>query len=234
MRTIEEVFGRKKVALPVIHILSEAQALRNVAIAVEADADGVFLIHHQGNSTELLEVGKAVRSTYPDLWMGYNFLGESAYGVWSLVDSSVDGIWVDNAGIEEEASSQVYAQRIDAQKDASGWEGLYFGGVAFKYQRPVEDLESAGEKACFYLDVPTTSGQGTGYAADLERIVRLKSRMGDHPLGIASGITPDNVELYLPHVDAFLVATGISSDFHNLDSAKTELLVKKIHGSEEG
>jgi predicted TIM-barrel enzyme len=39
-------------------------------------------------------------------------------------------------------------------------------------------------------------------------------------LAIASGITPDNVEIFAPHADCFLVATGISLDSRMLDPAK--------------
>ena len=42
---------------------------------------------------------------------------------------------------------------------------LYFGGVAFKYQRPVDDLAEATTKASRFIDVVTTSGAGTGHAA---------------------------------------------------------------------
>jgi hypothetical protein len=36
----------------------------------------------------------------------------------------------------------------------------------------------------------------------------LKRALGDWPLAIASGITPENVGEYLPVADCFLVATG--------------------------
>ena len=59
---------------------------------------------------------------------------------------------------------QVQANAIAAARAASGWRGSYFGGVAFKYQRPVAEelLPAAGRLAARHTDFITTSGAGTG------------------------------------------------------------------------
>jgi predicted TIM-barrel enzyme len=105
---------------------------------------------------------------------------------------------------------------------------MYFGGVAFKYQRHVEAVGHAARIASRYMDVVTTSGPGTGRAAEVEKIFTMKEALGDFTLAIASGITPENVTAYLPYADCFLVATGISHDFNNLDPARTKTLVDTV------
>ena len=74
----------------------------------------------------------------------------------------------------------------------------------------------------------TTSGSGTGQAAELEKIRRMKAALGEAPLAIASGITPENVADFLPHTDCFLVATGISRSFTELDADKTHALIERV------
>lgn len=44
-------------------------------------------------------------------------------------------------------------------------------------------------------------------------------------LAIASGITPENIQDYLDFAGCFLVATGISKSFEELDRDKTCALV---------
>jgi predicted TIM-barrel enzyme len=66
------------------------------------------------------------------------------------------------------------------------------------------------------MDVVTTSGEATGRAAEPAKLQAMHEEAGETPLGIASGITPDNVRAYTPYVTWFLVASGISVDFHNL------------------
>jgi predicted TIM-barrel enzyme len=78
------------------------------------------------------------------------------------------------------------------------------------------------------MDVVTTSGPGTGIAAARAKIVAMKEAVGGFPLAIASGITPDNVADYLDVADCFLVATGISRSFTELDPEKTRTLIERV------
>ena len=105
---------------------------------------------------------------------------------------------------------------------------LYFGGVAFKYQREVEDVAAAARAALSYVDVVTTSGQGTGEAPAIAKIRAMKAAIGEVPLAIASGIRPENVGDYRGICDCFLVATGISSSASELDGARVAKLVAKL------
>ncbi len=223
-----DVFSNPKVVLPVIHVKTEPQAIENVAIAYEAGADGIFLINHDYHCGHLLKVFQTVRDKFPDRWIGLNCLDIFPHEAFDVVGNDVNGVWVDNAfffgGIIE---TQDYTNYVISRRIFSRWLGLYFGGVAFK-QREVEDLERAVEIAKHYVDVITTSGPGIGLAADIEEIKRIRRAAGDFPLAVASGITPENVVDYLPYVDAFLVATGISRDFYNLEPVKVEALVRRV------
>lgn len=81
----------------------------------------------------------------------------------------------------------------------------------------------------YYRGEPiATSGQGTGQAADIDKIRVMKQALGDFPLAIASGVTPDNIEDYLPHSDCYLVATGISRSFTQLDETLLDRLITRV------
>ena len=105
------------------------------------------------------------------------------------------------------------------------WKGLYFGGVAFKYQKRVNNILLATKIACRYMDVITTSGNGTGVSAEPEKINLMSPIVQKYnkKLGIASGITINNIEDY-KSVNYYLVATGISKDFFTFNP----ILVKKL------
>ena len=228
MSRCAERFGRKHVVLPVIHAEDETQALRNASIAREVGADGVFLINHGPSYRILLQIHERVCEEFPGWWIGVNCLDLKPEMVFARVNEKVAGIWVDNAGIEEGRTEQRYATKVDEARRASAWPGLYFGGVAFKYQRTVDDLASAARMATRHMDVVTTSGSGTGSAPPREKIRTMKEAIGDFPLAIASGITPENVGDYLDVADCFLVATGISSSFTQLDPARARALVERV------
>ncbi|MGD2067612.1 MAG: BtpA/SgcQ family protein [Gemmatimonadota bacterium] len=228
-----EAFGTGHVVLPVIHVASAEQALRNAEIAREAGADGAFLINHAIGWERLLEIHADLTERLADCWLGVNCLDLAPDEVFPRIGPGVVGVWVDNAMIEEEKDDQPDAEAVRAARVASGWEGLYFGGVAFKYQRHVADIRRAARVARRFVDVVTTSGPGTGLAAQLEKIRIMKRALGDFPLAIASGITPDNVIDYLPVSDGYLVATGISTTFEELDPGRVRRLVEVVRKYDE-
>jgi predicted TIM-barrel enzyme len=62
----------------------------------------------------------------------------------------------------------------------------------------------------------------------VEKIQRMKLALAGAPLAVTSGITPENVGAYLLHADSFLVATGISRSFTELDPSRVRLLVARV------
>ena len=67
--------GASPAVFPVIHVQNFDQTKRNVIIALRQGAQGVFLINHDFFPGELLPIIKQVRSAFPYLWLGVNFLG---------------------------------------------------------------------------------------------------------------------------------------------------------------
>jgi hypothetical protein len=229
MNRFRAVFANRHAVLPVIHVSTAEQAARNARLARDCGADGTFLISHgRVSDEELLVIHQAVAAEQSGWFVGLNCLGLSAEGVFRLAGPEVAGVWVDDALIDEQSEEQPRAERVLRAQRESDWRGLYFGGVAFKYQRPVRELARAAMQAKAYVDVVTTSGPGTGQAAAPEKIRTMKEALGEHPLGIASGVTPENVTDYLDWADCFLVATGVSYTFEELDPARVRDLVRVV------
>ena len=53
-------------------------AIEQTKIAVNNEADGIFLIHHGGEHDNLLIIYEKVRGDNPNLFIGMNFLGVPA------------------------------------------------------------------------------------------------------------------------------------------------------------
>jgi hypothetical protein len=231
--------------LPVIHVLDNEQAERNVRILVGEGAPGCFLINHDFGVDRFLPIIAHVRARFPALWLGVNFLavtGKLAFPVLGKLKRdgvTVDGYWADDARIDErrDHDDQPEAQEIAAALETSGWSGFYTGGTCFKKQREVapENYEYSALLAIRYMDAVCTSGVATGHAADMDKIRVFRRAMGDHAMTLASGITPENAHLYMDDVDGFMVATGINrdGDFYNIEAAKLARLLKltRDHGA---
>ena len=222
------------VILPVIHVLDDARTAANIDHIIDAGLKGCFLINHDFGIDAFLPVLEAIRGRYPDFWIGVNFLavtGLKAFPILADLDARgvrIDAYWADDARIDESAVTQEEADNIAATRTACGWEGLYFGGTAFKKQRPVDpkDYACAAGIAGGFMDVVTTSGIATGHSADLGKLAEFRGALPDRPIALASGITPDNATDY-DMVDCFMVATGINfeNDFYNIDPARLSHLV---------
>ena len=214
--------------LVVVHGLDAGHAVGQARLALDAGADGVFLIdHHGGGERIITQMLAAVRQELgDDPWVGINPLGYTAAGGARLVrrmheaGMAVDGLWADNAGIGR------YTDPDDVRSILDGIDCLYFGGVAFKYQQEVTDLEGVAAIAAHHMDYVTTSGPGTGMAIDREKLRRIAEGSGDHPVALASGVSIDNAAGALAYIAAALVNTSVSTSFHHLDPAKVAALAK--------
>lgn len=220
--TYRDVFPRRFTLLPVIHIRDVAQAVAQARLAQDCGADGAWLINGDPVATAL-----EVRRACPGLWLGVNRLERHAEAAFDDLPACVGGVWTDDAGYEERTPPDARLRRIDGHRARSGFGGLHFGGVAFKGQEPVQDPARAAAVCAAHLDAVTTSGPGTAQAADPAKIAAMKRALGPAPLAIASGITPENVHLY-GDADCFLVASGISKDWHRFDEAKLRALVQRL------
>lgn len=234
---ILQTFGASRVLLPVVHPVSWDQALASTQIAVDAGVKGIFLINQGLDVEDVLRLVLEVRRRHPTLWVGLNLLGYSpAQALETALDACegrIDGIWSDNASVEEDAAEQPRAQAFLDARARHGWQGLYFGGVAFKYQREVsvDKLPAATRLATRYMDVICTSGPGTGKQADPKKLSTMRGSVGPSAsIALASGVTAENVPHYLPFVNAYLVGTGIERSFGVLDPAKVVALQTAISG----
>lgn len=218
--------------LPVIHLRDLHQAREQVDVALENGADGVWLIHHAAAYDVTGTIAEQVRARYADLWMGVNFLDLFAIEAMDVASSSAspryDGLWTDSPGITDDGPKK-WAHRTWGLKQGRRWPGEYFGSIAFKVGPDIRYPGRAAAAARSLMDVVVTSGPATGIAADLEKVREMRQALGDHRLAVASGITPANVASYLPYVDDYMVATGISRDFHTLEPGKVRALADAIH-----
>jgi predicted TIM-barrel enzyme len=236
MNAIVERFHRPRIVLPVIHCIDGTQVRESVSVAMGAGADAVMLINQGGmTASEVLTLAKAL--SVAGVPVGVNLLGmdpsiamrRASYYAHALV-----ALWVDDIGVRWDAPVASVNALDDLYESRNpSWAGLTFGGVAFKYRTavPPEHYAAVARMAATSgVDVVTTSGDRTGEPPTVDKIRVMREAIGDHALAIASGMTPENVADYCAHGSAFLVATGIESEFGWLDPARTKAMVDTVHG----
>lgn len=222
--------------IPVIHYNNEALALHNAIIAFDAGCEGVLLISMDGPNPELSPVARTIKERYPDKLVGINYLHlgrDPAEAVKRNIADGLDMTWTDQQLTHSSQATWEAAERVrDAAALRPGH--IVFAGVAFKHQDPEPRPDVAALVALKYGLIPTTSGAATGVAADASAVARLREAVGDAPLAIASGITPENVAQFAPYLTHILVATGVSSDFYSLDFEKLYRLRAAVEHAKPG
>lgn len=207
--------------IPVIHYESKHQAafIENIQILLDLHVKDVILC----GAFDYFEMLSSARIAY-DLGfnVGANFLCQDIIQIPEDHVNYFEYLWYDDskAGLEENYCKAVWDRKPQLIPKL-------LGGVAFKYQRQPRDLKAACDMAIKYMDCVVTSGEGTGMAADIDKINRMRDYIdGRKPLGLASGITPENVKNY--DVDYILVNTGISKTFYNFDKDRIKKLLDAI------
>lgn len=219
---------------PVIHVYDVDQVLHQVDVAQRHDIDGVFLIDHDADDPRLSFCANAVRQSHPQLFLGVNFIRRSAAQSIRILHNAVghtqvDAIWADRAGVGVNGPGPALDDLVIARAETQ-WTGLHFGGIAFKYQEPVapNDLPQLASEAAKTIDVPTTSGPGTGQQIDQTKLRLLREGLKGHPLALASGVRPENIALFKGLVDHVLVATGINNEHDQIDRTKLDRLLTAV------
>jgi hypothetical protein len=230
-----EQFPRRTLFV-VIHAVNRDQVLRNAFIARDAGADGIFLINHQIRWSLLWDIYFKVRRLHPKWFVGLNFLDLSTAAAIENVPGSASALWVDDAGISQPATDVVDTQQADEyqalrtrRRNEDESHSLYFGSIAFKGQKAVTSPGPVAYQAAQLMDVVVTSGPATGVPPTLEKMQEIRRWAPRIPLAIASGITAENIGPFLPLVDCFMVATGISDSHTELNPQKTRQLADTIH-----
>lgn len=242
---------------PVIHMGGTEQTLEQADVAFKAGADGVYLIDH-GNAPiprkekrgllRVIDHLAAVKDAHPDKFVGINMLGggvkdslEDLHYASRLGHLRVlpDGLWVDDA--LGRISPATVEELEDINEVRAAWPAAksirILGGVAFKYTPTFSESPVftgwLTSLAANYLDVVTTSGEGTGKAPSVEKVrtmAEVAHGMGK-PLAVASGVDASNLAAYGGVIDEVLVASSVETTPYSgiFDQQKLAELIQIAH-----
>jgi predicted TIM-barrel enzyme len=212
---------------PVVHVTNAQEAIGQAEKALDAQADGIYLIDHDPYQDDdaILEALGTLRTERPDAFIGVNLLGTDPIQVFShlerayfkhRVDALPDAVWLDDVVEGKKGERTGYAKEYrNTSLRLSPIQIL--GGVAFKYTRGYTDnpVVAAKRVAALHhtLDVVTTSGSETGVPPSVQKIAAMKraATQYEKPLAVASGISLENIEKYRGIVDQVLMATSIET-----------------------
>jgi predicted TIM-barrel enzyme len=211
--------------IPVIHHKTKDLTIKNAKLCFENNTYGIFIISMEGKNTDLSALAKKIKNEFPTLKVGVNHLGyQASESIYEGLNYSLDMIWSDEPIV---TGSCIHEEAIKIEQEIKNSSLMFFNSVSFKYQKEEFFIEEAVQNSKKLGFIPTTSGKATGVAADVEKINKMKRTLGDYPLAIASGLTPENILEYTKMIEYGLVSTGISKSFYEFDEIKLKELIEK-------
>jgi hypothetical protein len=214
----------------VIHVAHDDESLaeQSAEHAANAGCHGILLISMDGHDENLCQLALRIKA---NKWIGSTKIGVNHLTLPLLeslqqnIDAGLDATWTDRSIHSDQKISDDHLAAANLLKTRPNH--TLFCGVAFKYQRAETNPSAAANLARELGFVPTTSGPGTGKAANPERIQKMQDTQGGQKLqlALASGVTPENVANYKNTVTHILVATGISETFNLISIEKAKTLV---------
>ncbi len=216
---IKKVFLTEKPVIGMLHLPggTEEEVLKiareEADIMYGAGVNAVMAENYFGSTRDVENVLAMLQREYPGRVYGVNVLGDfetafqlaARYGAAFVQVDSVCG----HLRPQQEAD---YYERLDACREETGV--FLMGGVRFKYQpvrsgRSVEEDLAIGRKHC---DAIVVTGEGTGIATDMHKIVTFRSYLPDFPLIVGAGITAETCKAQLGIADGGIVGSYFKID----------------------
>lgn len=205
-----DIFDAPKPIMAMLHLKGEnaqerlERAKREIDIYVENGVDAVIVEDYFGDVGDVERALEYLSIERPDVIYGVNVLDKfeesyelaRCYGAKFMQVDSVAG------HLEPGESDEAYAAAIERCR--ADKKVYVIGGVRFKYQpylsgRSLDQDLLIGKQRC---DAICVTGEGTGLDTDIQKISEFREIIGDFPLIVGAGLTPQNL------VDKLSVADG--------------------------
>ena len=189
------------------------RALEEIALFEEEGIDGAIVENYHGSVEDVIATLQETHRKKPDIIIGVNILSNESYQSLPLAQRyGADFVQIDQiAGTYKSGQLDFESYR----KVKSQYPGIIvLGGVWPKYYRPVKgsDLETDLRTGMQRAEAIVVTGAGTGKETPFDKIRRFREIIGEHPLVVGAGLTPDNAYKQLSLSNGAIVGTSLKID----------------------
>lgn len=212
----ESLFGQKKCILAMLHLKGDTdgdileRAKHEIDIYMKQGVTAVIVENYfNQDETRYAElVLDYLQKNRNDIIYGVNMLEHDEAGFTAAAAYGARFIQLDSV-----AGHLPPEQDVEFGRQIASWrrmtDALVFGGVRFKYQpylsgRSLEEDLALGMARC---DGIVVTGSGTGVETSMDKIIQFRSILGDFPLLIGAGMTPENALERLELADGAIVGS---------------------------
>lgn len=219
----------------------ESTLERDVEASFEGGADAVVMEYSKDPA--VLERAVAhFRKKYPGAVGGANYLGGEGdlYGFKNgfriAREYALEIVWTDFCGVDQiKELPDVSLHEIESERAKKNAKPgapdailpFYCSGIHMKYGTlvdPAKSIERSALQAMGWVDGIIITGPKTGVPADPKRAQAVRRTVGAYPVGVASGVSAQNIATIITQIDFCLVNTSISDSDHRIIAQKVREL----------
>lgn len=211
----DQVFGKIPI-LGMIHLAGQnpvKRALEELALFEEEGVDGAIIENYHGTVEDVIATLQKTHKRKPNVVIGVNVLPNEFHQSLPLAQQyGADFVQLDQvAGTY--GSGQLDFKHYEQVKNEHP-EIIILGGVWPKYYHPIKgsDLEADLRTGMQRAEAIVVTGAGTGKETPFDKIKRFREIIGEHPLVVGAGLTPDNAYEQLCISNGAIVGTSLKID----------------------
>lgn len=213
-KKFEAVFGGCKPILGMIHLKTDGtatmieRAKKEIDLLLLNDVTAVVIENYFGSEEDVEIVLDYLQHERRDVVYGVNMLDNDARGFEAAAKYNAKFIQLDSvAGHLTPEEDYIFAKTMEEWKRNT--KALVLGGVRFKYQpyksgRSLKEDLRLGMERC---DAIVVTGDGTGLPTAIEKIQSFRGFIGDFPLIVGAGMTPESCFEQLSLADGAIVGS---------------------------
>ena len=203
------------------------QAIKSAKVMTENGIDGI-IVENFGDKMFLKKVGPEVVAVMTYIAKEIKESISVPIGMCVLQSDAIAGIaiskavgaefirvpyytetYIVDAGMMESIAAEALRYRKFLESDVK-----IFADVHIKHSYPLSQrpIEHAAEDAYHrgLADAIIITGRKTGGETKVDDVARVKKALPEVPLVVGSGVTIENVDNYLPYIDAIIATTGLN------------------------
>lgn len=237
------LFKNEKPILAMLHLKGTSDEdivtrfKKEIDIFVENGVDCIIIENYFGTYRHMEMALEYVQSLHLDIPYGVNCLNvdpmgfelAGKYGASFVQLDSVVGHVKARDEDTLDAFFKLYRERYNV---------MVLGGVRFKYQ-PVLSEKSVEEDlqiAMTRCDAICVTQDATGQETSLDKIIQFRNAIGDFPLIVGAGVTPENMEKQFAYADGAIVGSYFKDNYKDAGEVSGEHVrniidaAKKVRG----
>lgn len=233
-RNFLDMFDKSKPIIGMLHLkgISQSDTLdrfkKELDIYINNGLDAVIVEDYFGTYKDMVRCLDYMKSQNISIPFGINCLNIDEMGFELAKNYSANFVQFDSVIGHVKPRDE---DTLDAffEKWHKKYEGYILGGVRFKYQ-PVlsnnsvaKDLELSKNRC----DAVCVTGEATGEETSLTKIKKFRNDLGNFPLIVGAGVTPDSMEDEFKYADGAIVGSYFKVN-HNAENEVSVNNVKEI------